>query len=121
MKYIRSFIFLFTALPILLGMGSLQGPSSPDKIPIPAKKFNVTVVDQMDVLTECADVSEGKRGKGNYTISCDNIDQIFFLLKGKSFIGSVKLHDGGLAELTLNKNNKVYGRTKNGTYPKVDV
>jgi len=74
-------------IPLLLGMGSLQGSASGREIPIPAKNYRATFVDQMDVITECTHISiegstflEGKRGEGNYTISFDNIDQVLFRL-----------------------------------------
>jgi hypothetical protein len=74
-KKIISMIILVT-IPFLAGMGSMQGPSSPEKIPVPVKQYHATFVDQMDITTECKEVSiegaiylEGKRGEGNYTIS----------------------------------------------------
>ena len=77
----------------------------------------------MDVATECSEVSiegttflEGKRGEGNYTISFDNIEQISFRMNADRLTGMVKLRDGGTSELTLNKTQKAYGRTKYGTF-----
>jgi len=122
MKKIISVIILVT-IPFLVGMGSMQGPSSPEKIPVPAKQYHATFVDQMDVTTECKDASiegaiylEGKRGEGNYTISFDNIEQVSFRLHADRLIGIVKMHDGGTSELILNKSQKAYGRTKYGTF-----
>lgn len=75
MKTIR-ILFLLCAIPLLCGMGSLKGDSSPEKIPVPAKKFTVTFIDQADVITQCRDASieggtfiEGKRGEGTYAVS----------------------------------------------------
>lgn len=80
-------------------------------------------MDQTDVITECSDASidgatflEGKKGEGTYTISFDNIDQISFRIHSEQLIGIVKLRDGGTSELTLNKTQKAYGRTKHGTF-----
>ena len=68
MKKCIGCFFLLIAIPVLMGMGSLQGPASPDKIPAPSKKFTAVFVDQMDVSTECSESSiegtsflEGKR------------------------------------------------------------
>ena len=117
------FFLLLAAVPLLLGMGPLQGPATPEKIPTPVKKYTVTFVDQMDVATECTDVSiegntfvEGKRGEGNYTVSFDNIEQVIFRLNAEKLIGSLSLREGGTIELALNKAQKAYGRTKYGTF-----
>jgi len=123
MKRLFPLFFVLPVLPLLLGMGSLTGGGSPGKIPQPVKKFTATFIDQMDVITECRDVSiegetflEGKRGDGTFTISFDNINYILFFLKEGRLTGIVKLHDGNTVELTLNKDHKAYGRTKYGTF-----
>ena len=123
MKRFLLFLVLMTVMSVLLGMGSLQGPASPDKIPVPVKKYTATILDQMDVVAQCSDVSiegetflEGKRGEGNYTISFDNIEQILFLFNADRLTGIVKLRNGESSELTLNKNQKLYGRTRYGTF-----
>lgn len=123
MKRFLFFLVLMTVMPVLLGMGSLQGPASPEKIPVPVKKYTATILDQMDVVAQCSDVSiegetflEGKRGEGNYTISFDNIEQILFLFNADRLTGIAKLRDGGSFELTLNKSQKLYGRTRYGTF-----
>ena len=114
---------LIAVAPFLLGMGSLQGPASPEKIPVPVKKYTATVLDQTDVVAQCGDVSiegetflEGKRGEGNYTISFDSIAEVLFLLQGGKLTGIVRLRDGKSSELTLTKNQKLYGRTRYGTF-----
>jgi hypothetical protein len=116
-------VFLLTSIFVLLGMGSLQGPASPQKIPIPAKNYSAVFVDQTDFVTECSEASiegttflEGKRGEGTYTISFDNIDQISFYINAERLFGLVKLRDGGTSEFTLNKTQKAYGRTRHGTF-----
>lgn len=121
-KWIR-FIFPLITIPVLMGMGSLQEPASPEKIPIPVKKYSAIFVDQLDIVTECSEASiegttflEGKRGEGTYTISFDNIDQISFRLNAERLIGMVKLRDGGMSEFTLNKTQKAFGQTKYGTF-----
>jgi hypothetical protein len=121
-KWIGCF-FLLVAIPVLMGMGSLQGPASPEKIPVPVKKYTAVFVDQMDIATECSEASiegttflEGKRGEGTYTISFDNIDQISFRMNAERLTGMVMLRDGGTSELTLNKTQKAFGRTKYGTF-----
>lgn len=123
MKRSIASILLLTAVPLVLGMGSLQGPAAPDKIPITVKKYTATFVDQLDVVTECRDVSiegstflEGRRGEGTYTIAFDNIDQVTFRLNGDKLTGVVKLRDGGTSDLMLTKSQKAYGRTQYGTF-----
>jgi hypothetical protein len=123
MKKFISTIILLAAVPFFLGMGSLQGQAPVEKIPVPTKQYNATFVDQADVFTECTHVSiegatflEGKRGEGNYTISFDNIEQVVFRLNAERLTGTVKLYSGGIHELILNKNQRVYGRTTYGTF-----
>ena len=123
MKRFLLLAVLIVVAPFLLGMGSLQGPASPEKIPVPVKKYTATVLDQMDVVAQCSDVSiegetflEGKRGEGNYTISFDNIAQVLFRLQEGKLIGIVMLRGGESSELTLTKNQKLYGRTRYGTF-----
>ena len=123
MKKWVGYVFLLLAIPALLGMGSLQGPATPEKIPIPVKKYFAVYVDQTDVITECSEASidgatflEGKKGEGTYTISFDNIDQVSFRVNAEQLIGIVKLRDGGTSELNLNKTQKAYGQTKYGTF-----
>jgi hypothetical protein len=122
MKKIISIIIL-AVIPFLAGMGSMQGPSSPGKIPVPVKQYHATFVDQTDVATECTEMSiegaiymEGKRGEGIYTISFDNIEQVLFRLNADRLTGVVKLRAGGTTELILNKKQVAYGRTKYGTF-----
>jgi hypothetical protein len=104
-------------------MGSLKGDSSPDKIPIPAKKFKAIIIDQTDVTTDCSEISieggtfiSGKKGEGIHTISFDNINSIMFFLREEKLLAVVKLNDGNSMELTVNKEHKVYGLTKYGTF-----
>lgn len=122
MKKIISMIILVT-IPFLTGMGSMQGSSSPEKIPVPVGQYYATFIDQRDVTTECREVSiegaiylEGKRGEGNYTISFDNIEQVLFRLNADRLTGIVKHRAGGATELILNRTHKAYGRTKYGTF-----
>ncbi len=122
MKKLITMIILMT-IPFLAGMGSMQGPSSPEKIPVPVKQYDATFVDQMDVTTECKDASiegaiylEGKRGEGNYTISFDKIEQVLFRINADRLTGIVKLRAGGTIDLILNKTYKAYGKTKYGTF-----
>ena len=121
-KYPISFYLFIALLPLLMAMGSLQN-ESPEKIPVPAKKYAVTFIDVADVVTDCRDVSiegatfvEGKRGNGSNSISFDNIAVITFLQEGEKLTGTVKLKDGNAIQLALNKNQKAYGRTRYGTF-----
>ena len=114
---------VLAVLPFLLAMGVLSGESSPDKIPVPAKKFTATFIDQTDVITECRDVSieggtfiEGKRGEGTYAIPFENIRSILLRMADGKLKGIATLHDGSTMELSLNKNQKAYGHTRYGTF-----
>lgn len=122
----RKAIFLLLILfvfPFILAMGSQKGEIAPEKIPVPVKKFKVIFIDITDTITECTEVSieggtfiEGKRGEGIHNISFDNISNIIFFLKEGMLTGIVKLKDGNILELSLNKDQRAYGRTKYGTF-----
>ncbi len=118
--FLLSLLFL---LPLILAMGALQTPSV-NKIPVPAKKFSATFVDQVDVVTDCREVSiegetflDGRRGEGINAIPFENIAEISFLVrKGGELIGMVKLRDGSTLQLALNNKQTAYGRTKYGVF-----
>ena len=122
MKRHAGFLLLILSLPLLLGMGS-QGGTPADKIPVPAKKFKATFVDQTDVATQCADVSidgstslQGNVGEGTYTVSFENIREVVFRQHAERLFGLVKMPDGNSIELVIGKDKKAYGRTKFGTF-----
>lgn len=123
MKKFLRFVVLAAAILLLTGMGSLQGPASPDKIPVPDKKYNAVVLDQTDFVAQCSEASiegatflEGKRGEGQHTLSFDHIQEVLFRLQADRLTGIAKLRDGGSSELTLDVNQKLYGRTRYGTF-----
>lgn len=124
-KMMKRFYMIFIALliPLLMGMGTTNGAGKPGKIPIPAKKFQAVVMDQLDVVTEIHDVSiegetflEGKKGEGTFTVTFENLQSIHFLMNEGKLTGQVKLHDGSMVMLVLSKNKKVFGRTSYGTF-----
>jgi hypothetical protein len=109
-------------IPILLGMGVI-GDSPTNKIPVPDRKYTVTFIDQMDVVTECSEVSiegntfiDGKIGEGTYAIAFDRIRSVLFRMKERELRGAVQLKDGNEIELILNKDRKAYGKTEFGTF-----
>lgn len=123
--YMCFLVMLF--VPFMLGMGSMTGDDSPDRIPVTEEKFSATFVDQMDVVTRCTDVSiegktfiEGTKGKGTYTIPFEKIKSVRFFLKGGELKGVILLEDGSRDELILDKDHKVYGRTNSGTF-QIDI
>jgi hypothetical protein len=122
MKRVFLTILICSFLTVLLGMGS-QGGTPTDKIPLPTKKFNAIYIDQMDVATECSEISidgstflEGKKGEGVYSISFENIRQVVFRLSEGKLYGLASLRDGSSIELVLNREKKAYGRTRFGTF-----
>jgi len=123
MKRVVLPLVVFVLVPMLMAMGVFSGEGSPDKIPVPDKKFNATFVDQMDVIAECREVSidgktfmEGKKGEGIHAVPFDHISQVSFRMQENKLYGNVTLKDGSRLELTLNKEHKAYGRTKYGTF-----
>ena len=88
MKQRCGYFLIVFLVPLLMGMGSMTGNDTPDKIPVPEKKFNVTFIDQMDIVTTCTEASidgktfmEGRKGKGVYTIPFDAIASVTFLAR----------------------------------------
>lgn len=119
--YMCFLIMLF--VPFILGMGSMTGDDSPDRIPVTEKKFSATFVDQMDIVTRCTEVSiegktfiEGVKGKGTYTIPFEKIKSVRVFLKDGKLKGLILLRNNSKDELILNKDYKVYGRTNHGTF-----
>ncbi len=113
---------LLFIVPLLMAMGGMQG-QSPEKIPVPAKKFLATYIDQTDTVTDCRDASiagetflEGRRGNGTSAIPFENIQEVSFLSEGENLYGLIKLRDGSTVKLALNKNQLAYGRTQYGTF-----
>lgn len=122
MKRNISFLLMLLCLPLLWGMGS-QGGIPADKIPVPAKKFKATFVDQADVVTACTDVSiegstalQGRIGEGTYTVAFENIQEVVFRQHAEKLYGQAKIRDGSSIELILGKDKKAYGQTKFGTF-----
>ena len=122
MKKISNLLIIFTLLPLLTAMSALQN-QSPEKIPVPEKKYVATFIDQTDMITECRNISidgetflEGKRGSGTNTIPFEIIMEVSFIMDGEKLIGAAKLRDGNSVQLLLNKNQRAYGHTKYGTY-----
>lgn len=117
------FFLIVLLVPFLLGMGSIIGENSPDKIPVPELKYTAMYIDQMDVMTDCNEVSiegktfvEGKKGKGLYTIPFENIKSILFMFKNEELTGIIKLRDGSETTLVLTKDHKAYGKVHVGTF-----
>lgn len=116
-------ISLFMMMPFIFGMGSSGGSGSPEKIPVPVKKFAAVFIDQADIVTEAREISiegktflEGKRGEGTYTIAFENIQNVNFLMNDGRLNGVIKMRDGSTQQLILNKNQKAFGRTSYGTF-----
>jgi hypothetical protein len=90
---------------------------------VPAKKFRVVVVDQMDVVTEAQEASidggtfvAGKKGEGTYTVAIENISSGVFFRKEGILMGNLKLRDGSSLTLLLQGSKKLFGRTPYGTF-----
>ncbi len=123
MKRVALLRVVLAIVPLLMAMGMYSGEGSPDKIPIPEKKFSAIFVDQMDIAADCKDVSidgktfvEGKKGEGVYTVDFDRISQVNFRMKENQLFGTIVLKDGSSMELALNRERKAYGRTTYGTF-----
>ena len=123
MKVYYRFLVILLFLPLLVGMGSILGDESPDKVPTVEDNFKAAYIDQMDIVTECREISiegntflEGKRGEGTYTIPFDKIKDVIFLIHNATLTGIVHLNDGNKVELILQKDHRAYGKTQYGTF-----
>jgi hypothetical protein len=123
MKRIALLPIFLAVVPLLMAMGVHSGEGSPDKIPIPEKKFEASFVDQMGIVVDCQDASidgktfvVGKKGEGVYTIEFDRISRINFRMQENQLYGDIALKGGKSLELILNKERKAYGRTQYGTF-----
>lgn len=124
MKRITAVAFILIAIPYVLGMGGLVGNTTSETIPAPEKQFSAIFVDQNDIVTECSEVSiegktfiEGKRGKGDYTVSFENIHAIAFFLKDGELTIEITLKEKKeTIALITKKDFTAYGRTPYGTY-----
>lgn len=123
MKKVYRYFLIILFLPFMLGMGSMTGSDTPDRVPVTEKKFSATFIDQMDIITRCTEVSiegktfvEGRKGKGVYTIPFEEVESVVFLLKGEELRGLVRLRNGGTEEMILDGSYKAYGRTTHGTF-----
>lgn len=113
---------VFLALwPLLLGMGGKPGT----QIPVPELEFNATVIDDLDISTNCTKVSwEGEtffkatRGKGTVTISFERVSKVTRVGEAKDgkMDFQVTLRDGQTVAVTLNSEERFFGTTSFGTY-----
>ena len=127
MKQRCGYFLIVFLIPFLMGMGSMTGNDTPDKIPVPEKKFSVTFVDQMDIVTTCTEASiggktfiEGKKGKGVFTIPFDEIASVTFLVRDDELKALVHLRNKDTDELILDNSGRAFGRTAHGTF-QIDV
>ncbi|MDQ5985642.1 MAG: hypothetical protein CSYNP_01356 [Syntrophus sp. SKADARSKE-3] len=116
-------VMLLPLIPLCLAMGGNSANVSPERIPIPAKKYQAIFIDLSDIVTEARDVSiegatylEGKKGEGAFTIPFDRIQSATFLMNDGKLNVMIKLRDGATLQLTVAKNKKVFGRTPYGTF-----
>ena len=124
MKRLLRFLPLFLAIPLMTGMGTISSTEVARTIPRPEQSFTAVLLDQMDVVTECTDISvegdtffDGKRGKGFYRIPFENIDRVSFFMNNAILTGRFTLLEGEeLIELVLDRDRRVFGTTRWGTY-----
>lgn len=117
-------LMLLLSVPLLMGMGSLAGTAVTDTIPRPEKNFSARIIDQLDVATECREVSiegktflDGKRGRGAYVIHFEHIDRVYFFKKDETLTARITLRDNGdPLELTVDANRRLYGKTGWGIF-----
>jgi hypothetical protein len=85
-------------------------------IPKTDRNFAVTLTDQSDVSMELERFSidgqsflTGKFGKSNISIGLEKIETVAFLSKGNEVKADVRLKDGQLVEIMVDKKNACFG------------
>lgn len=98
-----------------LGMGGM-GENSVTSIPRTDKNFAVTLMDQADVSMELERFSfdgqtflSGKFGKSDISIDFEKIDSVTFLSQANEVKAGVRLKDGQLIELMIDKKKACFG------------
>jgi len=99
----------------MLGMGGM-GENSAVIIPRTDKNVAATLVDQSDVSLELEHFSidgqtflTGKFGKSSISIDFEKIDSVAFLSQGNEVKASVRLNDGQMVEIMVDKKNACFG------------
>jgi hypothetical protein len=115
---------LLAGAPVLAnGFGASGAP--PGRIPIPARDYRATVVDNADVSVEVTQVTYngevylyGQLGEGKVTVPFDTIRQV--LVEPANEVGKkvafVTLNDGTSVRILVEDDVPAYGRTSFGTY-----
>lgn len=98
-----------------LGMGG-SGEDSVVSIPKTDKNFVATLVDQADVSMQLEHFSfdgmtflTGKFGKSDISIDFEKIDSVAFLLHENVVKAGVRLKDGQLVEIMIDRNKPCFG------------
>ncbi|MEW6672093.1 MAG: hypothetical protein AB1427_10320 [Thermodesulfobacteriota bacterium] len=98
-----------------LGMGK-TGENSLVNIPRTEKNFSATLVDQADLSMELERFSfdgqtflTGKFGKSDISIDFEKIDSVAFLAQANAVKAGVRLKDGQLIEIMIEKKKACFG------------
>lgn len=108
-------IFIGWLCLFALGMGGNDGDSVV-QVPKTEKNYAATLMDQADVSIELERFScdgqtfmTGKFGKSEISIDFEKIDTATFILQGKEVKAGVKLKDGQLIEIMMDKKKACFG------------
>lgn len=101
------------------------GNSAPSRIPVPARVFEATIVDQTGVQVDVERVSYngevflyGNVGEGQVTVPFERISEIRFEPTGDptKLVALAKLRDGETVKVTVDDDVPCYGSTSFGNY-----
>lgn len=126
MKRIGFLGLLVVFYMFLVGMGGLGGTPSVN-VPEPTTSYAATVTDQSDIATRLDMFSfdgetsvSGKLGNARISISFDKIGSIGFALQDKTLTAGIRLMDGKIISVVVNKGTACYGKLAYGDF-KIDV
>ncbi len=108
-------VFIGLLCLLTLGMGGNDGDSVV-QVPKTDKNYAAILIDQSDVSLELERFScegqtflTGKFGKSEISIDFEKIDSVTFILRGNEVKAGVRLKDGQLIEIMMDKKKVCFG------------
>ena len=107
---------------LLVGMGTTDG-AGPVNIPIPARNYNVTLIDTENVKTRLTSFSvggliffTGRVGKGQVALPFAKMRSIEFRQKGGRVQATASLKKGGTVVMSVSRDTTVSGKVPYGNF-----
>jgi len=115
-------LLLLVAFVLVCGMSGLDTQSM-ERIPMPAKNFEVEVLDLANVRTRLTQFSingatylTGRQGRADFTVAFDQLQSLDFRAVGDQLEAAVLLKAGHKVQLLVDPRLICSGRTSFGSY-----